>query len=117
MTGPIVAYAPDLMDQSRIRGGLADVVFVRRLDALAAKVDEINAEAVLVDLGRPGVLDVVGQIDAPVIGFGSHVDEDLLAAAATAGCDEVLARSVFFTRIARGTLAESDEKRITPPTV
>jgi hypothetical protein len=93
---PIVAFAPDLMDQSRIRAAHPDVVFVRRLDALA----DAAARLVLLDLGRPGALDAVAAIDAPVIGFGSHVDDELLAAARAAGCTEVLPRSVFFRRLA-----------------
>jgi len=101
MTGPrIAAHAPDLMDQSKIRGALDNVSFVRRVDALAST----EADVVLVDLNRPGVLDVVGAISATVIGFGSHVDDELLDAARAAGCDEVLARSVFFSRLARGAL-------------
>lgn len=99
----IAVHAPDLMDQSKIRGALPDATFVRQAHALA----ETDADIVLVDLNRPGVLDVVGQIDATVIGFGSHVDEQLLRAASDAGCDEVLARSVFFSRLARGTLSET----------
>ena len=99
-TRTIAAHAPDLMDQSKIRGALPDVTFVRRADALPTT----DANIVLVDLNRPGVLDAVGAIEATVIGFGSHVDDDLLQAARDAGCDEVLARSVFFARLARGAL-------------
>jgi hypothetical protein len=35
-----------------------------------------------------------------VVGFGSHVDRARLEAAREAGCDEVLARSAFFARLA-----------------
>ena len=56
----------------------------------------------VVDLGRPGVLAAIGQISLPVIGFASHVDRELLAAARAAGCATVLARSAFFSRV--GTL-------------
>jgi hypothetical protein len=34
-----------------------------------------------------------------VIGFGPHVDDELLQAARTAGVDEVLPRSAFFRRL------------------
>jgi hypothetical protein len=54
---------------------------------------------VVVDLGRPGVLGVVGTIGAPVVGFASHVDRDLLRAARAAGCPTVLARSAFFAQL------------------
>ena len=52
----------------------------------------------MVDLSRPGVLDVLGDIGVRTVGFAAHVEEELMAAASTAGCDEVLARSVFFRR-------------------
>ncbi|MDQ1373520.1 MAG: hypothetical protein QOJ09_858, partial [Actinomycetota bacterium] len=48
-----------------------------------------------------GVLDAVQGVAAGVrtIGFGSHVDRELLDAARAAGCDEVMARSEFFRRV------------------
>jgi hypothetical protein len=50
------------------------------------------------------VLDVLPRLGAVrTVGFASHVDDDLLAAARAAGCDEVLARSVFFRRWAGPT--------------
>jgi len=45
------------------------------------------------------VLGPLAATGARVIGFGSHVDTDLLAAARLAGCEEVLARSAFFSRL------------------
>jgi hypothetical protein len=96
---PVVAYAPDLMDRSRIAAGVPGVVFVRTIDELAAA----PARLVLVDLSRPGVLDVVGTLTAPVVGFGSHVDDELLQAARTAGCADVLPRSRFFRQLDRFT--------------
>jgi hypothetical protein len=93
---PILVFAPDLMDTSRIAAALPDAVFVRRVELLSAT----PARLVLLDVGRPGALDAVPTIAAPVIGFGSHVDDDLLAAARAAGCTEVLPRSRFFRRLA-----------------
>jgi hypothetical protein len=89
------AYVPDLMDRSRL-GGL-DVTFVTDLASLA---DATTGDVVVVDLSRPQVLEALGAIAAGVrtIGFGSHVDRELLEAARAAGCDEVLARSEFFRR-------------------
>ncbi|MEM7285570.1 MAG: hypothetical protein AAF480_04390 [Actinomycetota bacterium] len=89
----VVAFAPDLMDQSKLRA--AGVEIVRSVGALA----EVEADRVLVDLSRPGVLDAIADVDAEVIGFGPHVDDDLLQAGRAAGCSEVLARSVFFRRL------------------
>ena len=89
----VAAYVPDLMDRSRLGG--FDVEFV----ATAADLAGVHADLVVVDLGRPGVLDALPHLaGVRTIGFGSHVDRDLLAAARAAGCDEVLPRSEFFRR-------------------
>lgn len=111
----VVAFVPDLMDRSKVAAAAGDrVVFVATTAALEAALGpgaDVDADGgsgpvdlVVVDLGRPGVLDVLGQRAhleprPRVIGFGSHVDRDLLAAARSAGCDEVLARSTFFGRL------------------
>jgi len=90
----VVAYVPDLMDRSRLGGSVTFVAAPAEL--VAASVD---ADLVLVDLARPGVLEVLASIAAPTIGFASHVDRELIAAARRAGCGEVLARSAFFSRL------------------
>jgi len=94
----VVAYVPDLMDRSRL-SGLPGITFVVRPAELPAA--SATADLVVVDLSRPGVLDVVASLTVPTIGFGSHVDRDLLAAAKASGCDRVLARSVFFSQAAQ----------------
>jgi hypothetical protein len=94
----VVAYVPDLMDRSRMAAPGVEVSFVTSPASLAG----VDADLVIVDLGRPGVLDVLGDLDqraVPVIGFASHVDRDLMAAARSAGCARVLARSAFFSRV------------------
>lgn len=96
----VAAFAPDLMDQSKVRSAIPDVFLIRSVQGLSA----CDADIVLVDLSRAGVLEAVGDIQGRVIGFGSHVDEQLLADAELAGCDEVLARSVFFRRLSNGTV-------------
>jgi hypothetical protein len=92
----VVAFTPDLMDRSRLSAAAPHVVFVRTAEALEAAAPD--ADVVVVDLARAGVLDVVARIAAgvAVVGYGSHVDADLLAAARDAGCRDVLARSAFF---------------------
>ncbi|MBA3654333.1 MAG: hypothetical protein H0W70_09070 [Actinobacteria bacterium] len=95
----ILAYVPDLMDRSKV-AAVADVTFAAQVDDL---INLINGEAdvVVVDLSRPGVLDAIPAIrSGRIIGFASHVDRPLLDAARTAGCTEVLARSAFFARVA-----------------
>lgn len=90
----VVGFAPDLMDASKLRNAGAEMV------RSSAELVGIAADLVVVDISRPGVLDVIGDIDARVVGFGRHTDLDLLAAAEAAGCDEVVVRSVFFKRLA-----------------
>ena len=92
----VFAYAPDLMDRSKITAA-AEVVVVRRL----SDVDAAAGDTVVVDLSRPGVLDAVPEFvaaGARVIAFGSHVDREMLEAGRAAGA-EVLARSAFFSRV------------------
>ena len=107
---------PDLMDRSKVTarfpgaeivGSAADLV-----EAVARLGDrERSAVLVLVDLGRPGVIDAVRQLRraAPVgpglhvVGFASHVDAATLDAAREAGV-EALPRSVFFRRLEQGEL-------------
>ena len=63
---------------------------------------ERGAAFVLIDLAHAGVLEVLPRLRrAHTVGFASHVDKALLAAAREAGCDEVLPRSAVFRRLAR----------------
>jgi hypothetical protein len=96
----VAAYVPDLMDRSRVdaaaRAAGATVSHARVPGALDGAAD-----LVVVDLGRPGVLDVLAAHSSQrTVGFASHVDRALLRAARRAGCQTVLTRSVFFGRLA-----------------
>lgn len=94
----ILAYVPDLMDRSRITAATgSNVVFVPSPRALAER--GVEGDLALVDLSRPGVVEQLAGISMPTIGFASHVDRELMAAARAAGCDQVLARSAFFGRL------------------
>jgi DNA-binding NarL/FixJ family response regulator len=115
----IVAFVPDLMDRSKVASAAGDRVrFVGRAGELAGEVaGEVagvegdasgvgeTVDLVVVDLGRPGVPEALAALQVldrrpHIVGFGSHVDRDTLAAARQAGCDEVLARSEFFASLA-----------------
>ena len=101
----VVAYVPDLMDRSRLdRLGGVPVLHVSDPADLAAEATA--TDLVVVDLSRPGVLDVIGTLPGQVVGFASHVDTTLLEAARAAGCHEVQPRSRFFAGLA-GRFAES----------
>jgi len=101
----MVAFVPDLMDRSRVeiagRDAGTPVEFVARPADLTDAVAR-GARLVVIDLSHAGVLEVLPHLgSAHTVGFASHVDKDLLEAATKAGCDEVLARSVVFRRLAR----------------
>lgn len=100
----VVAYVPDLMDRSKI-SSVAPVTFVSAPADLPAAAE--GAALVVVDLGRPGVLEVLPEIKAPTVGFASHMDRERLAAASAAGCDRVLARSAFFAQLPQLLAASS----------
>jgi hypothetical protein len=98
----VVAYVPDLMDRSKVAAAGPSVSFV---PTPAALVDAgAEADVVVVDLGRPGVVDVLPALvatGARVVAFGSHVDRATLDAARAAGGEEVLPRSAFFRDLPR----------------
>ena len=93
----MIAYVPDLMDRSKVAAAGPPVSFV---PTPAALVDAAgDADGVVVDLGRPGAVEVLPAVVAKgvrVVAFGSHVDKDVLDAARAAGCHEVLPSSAFF---------------------
>ncbi len=93
----VYAVSNDLMDGSKLRAGLADVVVVR------SGLELEDATMVTVDLRVTGALEAALATGARVIAYGSHVDEEALAAAIVAGA-EALPRSVFFRRLRDGTI-------------
>lgn len=94
----ILAYVPDLMDRSKVAAAAGgDCVFVSGPGDLAELCPP--ADLVVVDLTRPGVVDVLAGLDARVIGFANHTSRDVMDSARAAGCEQVLPRSDFFARI------------------
>ena len=98
MKRKIVAFVPDLLDRSKVAGA-GDVTFVARPEQLAESAASSGAEMAVVDLTRPGVVDVIGDIPVPVIAFANHTRRDLMEAAVAAGASQVMARSAFFGRL------------------
>lgn len=107
MAGTILAVVEDLIFLSKIQqtaklvGASVEVVDPKKLPARIART---SAQAVILDLNhRSGTaLEVLRALKSnpaaapiPVLGFISHVQTDLAAAARAAGCDQVLARSTF----------------------
>ena len=98
MRRKIVAYVPDLLDRSKVAAA-GDVRFVNRPEELADAAVSSGADLAVVDLTRPGVVDVVGDVPVPVIAFANHTRRDLMDAASAAGASQVMARSAFFARV------------------
>jgi CheY-like chemotaxis protein len=109
MTNPktILAVLSDLMFAVKIqdaakRLGLG-VVLAKTEDEAIARAKQ-NPSLVIVDLNIAGLnsIELIKKLkasestrDFSVVGFVSHVQTDLLKQAQVAGCDEVVARSVF----------------------
>ena len=92
----VVALAPDLGDRARIQGMVEDVAFVNAAALLPAAARD--ADLVLVDLTRAGVLEVLDDVVAVagrVVAFGPHVATELLAAATSAGAEAVPRSRLF----------------------
>jgi hypothetical protein len=97
----VAAYVPDLMDRSKVASAAPEATFVSRVEDLVS----VEADLVVLDLTRPGAVEVIPRLTAPTLGFCRHTMRDVIAAAEAAGCDRVLVRSEFFARLP-GVLAE-----------
>lgn len=82
----IAAFAPDLMDRSKISAAAEGVQFVT-LDQLR----DVEADLVLVDLSRPGAAEALP--NSRWIGFASHVNLPQLEGGT------VMPRSKFFANL------------------
>ncbi len=102
MNARVVAFVPDLMDRSKVAAAAAGrISFVSSPAALVAAATD--ADLVVVDLARDAVLDVLADVSGlgvRVIGFAPHGDRARLDEAQALGCQQVLARSAFFARVA-----------------
>lgn len=108
----VLAVLDDLMFTSKIKAaagplGVA-VTFARSADAALAEMQKAPPELVLLDLNNPRTdpLGIVGRMKAdpalaavPTVGFASHVQADVIAAARAAGVTDVMARSAFTQRL------------------
>jgi CheY-like chemotaxis protein len=107
----VLAAVDDLMFVSKISTAArqlgVEVVFARTADE-ARQTAERHPALIILDLNSRRT-DPLGTIAAlkrdpalaeiPTVGFVSHVQGDLIAAARAAGVDEVLARSAFVERL------------------
>ena len=107
--GRVLAFVPDLMDRSRVAAAAhaagIEIEHVASPGQLASAAQD-PPDLVLVDLSRPGAVEVLGAlVGCRTVGFASHVDRELIARARAAGCGRVLSRSAFFGRLG-GLLGE-----------
>ena len=91
----VVAYVPDLMDRSKVASAAPGAQFVNRAEDLVG----VEADLVVLDLTRPGAIDVLPKLTASTVGFCRHTMRDVIAEAEAAGCDRVLVRSEFFADV------------------
>lgn len=101
----VVVVTRDLMDRSKIAAALPGATVVSRLGA--ARDREPTPALAVVDLTLVDDASELTGLAGHVIAFGSHVDEEVLAAATAAGA-EALPRSVFFRRLAEGQIGAQD---------
>jgi len=88
----VVAFVPDLMDQSKLRLAMPDICFVKEVSELI----DVEVDLVVIDLSKSEVLEILPLIDSKILGFASHVDKEIISLAEEAGCEKVLPRSKFF---------------------
>jgi CheY-like chemotaxis protein len=104
----ILFLTTDLVFSSRVAGAAAlaglKLKVASNQAALLAVAATVQTDSIAVlDLSSPGVdpaqivpaLRAVPNPPRAIIAYGPHVQEDRLAAAAAAGCDEVLTRGQF----------------------
>lgn len=120
MSRRVIAAVEDLLFKSKISetaAGLGfEAKFPRSPEKLLAAVRESPPDLLVLDLNssRFEPLRLLREIrsagetrDIPTVGFLSHVQKDLAAAARRSGCDRVMARSAF-TRDLPRVLAGDD---------
>jgi CheY-like chemotaxis protein len=109
----IVASVDDLFFRSKVRTTAKhlgiDITFAATADELIAQAKSLQPTLVIFDLNS-SKMDAVAAIgalkadgatsDLRAIGFASHVHTELIAAARSAGADDVLPRSAFAGRLA-----------------
>jgi len=108
----VLAAVADVMFSSKIRAAAdasgADVRFARTAEEALSQARALRPALVLLDLNGAQLepIETIGRLRADadlagvrILGFVSHVQADVIAAARAAGIDEVLARSAFVSRL------------------
>lgn len=108
----VYAAVGDMIFASKIRGttqfAQVEVEFFKNLEEILRRSRERRPDLLVLDLNNPKLdaLEVVRQFKAdadlasiPIVSFLSHVQVDLKKEAERLGCDSVLAKSQFNSRI------------------
>jgi CheY-like chemotaxis protein len=90
---------------------------------IAERAARGDIRAVIIDLNHPGIaVEAIRALKAnpftghiPVVGFLSHVQADMAAAAREAGCDRVLARSAFTQQLPQLLQKLATTQDVPPP--
>jgi DNA-binding response OmpR family regulator len=111
MANDCLVLSGDLMLASHVTGAAARVACAAQttasVETLLASLDGQSCRVVVIDLTTPGlaIADLVAKLraldkpPAQIIAFGPHVQEIRLTDAANAGCDQVLTRGQFYSRM------------------
>ena len=119
----ILLLSRDLLLPSRVRGAAEqagrELLTLNSAEQLIERLKTPGAELVLIDLTCPGISPVeiaeaIGkqQPRPRLVGFGPHVQEQLLESARDAGFDQVLGNGEFISQLAdvlrQGTTGSGD---------
>lgn len=118
----VVLLSFDLMSSSRVAAAAQQVGIPCTTAMSVAALDDRLVDGVrlvLIDLSTPGVVPSVLvpkirtslKVRPHIIAFGPHVHGELLEEAETSGCDRVLTRGEFFSRVVEilaGTVAAAE---------
>jgi CheY-like chemotaxis protein len=108
----VLLLTDDLFTSSRVEGAAQRIAIrVKTVSDCASAISachDQHVDVLLVDLSaRAGDVASIREQFAklavdppPLVAFGPHVHDQLLAAAADAGCDEVVSRGQFFAQLA-----------------
>ncbi len=104
---PVLVAVRDLVFRSKIHAAAerlgVPVRLAPRGAPLADAARDLGGGTILVDLNEPGVVAQIAGAKAAggarVVGFLGHLQQDLMAAAAQAGVDEVLTRGQLVQRL------------------
>jgi len=95
VVGANLMFASKILETARALG-------ISAAQAASDSTELASAKLVVLDLeklGVEGVRQLRGRTKAKLIGYASHVADDVLAGARDAGCDEVLTRGQLSARL------------------